>query len=146
MPCSTAGVSAAAPTALKPLDGSCATVVEVEHRQRPVHTGEQAEFGSVAEDRPHAEAGEPRRCRLRPLLRVGATDRPGQDRHALSGQPGRVNRRDEVRGRFADQADRPELRLVEDAGGDALGAGVDLRPWATRPGVGVLVEDHQVVS
>ena len=146
MPCSTAGVSAAASTGVKPVDGSCSDGPEVEHGQRPVHTAEQAEFGAVAEDRAHAEAGEPGQRGLGPLLRVGAADRSGQDRHALAGQPGRVNGRDEVRGRLADQADRPGLRLVEDAGRDALGTGVDLRPRVPRPGVSVLVEDHQVVS
>jgi hypothetical protein len=57
-----------------------------------------------------------------------------------------VNGRDEVRGRLADQADRGRLRLLEDAGRDALGTGVHLRPRMPRPGVSVLVEDHQVVS
>ena len=53
---------------------------------------------------------------------------------------------DEVGGRFADQTDRAGFRLVEDPGGDAFGAGVNLRPGPPGPCVGLLVEDHQVVS
>jgi len=100
----------------------------------------------VTEDCAHAETGESRESRPRPLLRVGTADRPRQDRHALPGQPDTLDGRDEVRGRLADQADRTELRLVEDARGDALGARVDLRPGVPRPLIGFLVEDHQIVG
>ena len=100
----------------------------------------------MAEHRAHAEAGESRQRRLRPLLRVGAADRAGQDRHALPGQPDTLDGRDEVRGRLADQADRAELRLVEDARGDALGAGVHLLPRVPLPVVGFPVEDDEVVG
>ena len=92
------------------------------------------------------QSGEPGQRRLRPLLRVGAANRAGQNRQAPAGQPGGVDGRNEVSGRLADQADGTSLWLVEDPRGDAFSAGVNLGPGSPRPRVGCLIEDHQVVS
>jgi hypothetical protein len=119
---------------------------EVEYRRLPAGSLQQVEFGAVAEDRAHAKAGEPGQRCLRPILQVGAADWTGQDRHALAGQPNAVDGGHEIRGRLADQPDRAELRLVVDALGEALGAGVDQRPRVPGPGFGFPVEDHQIVS
>lgn len=71
-----------------------------------IDRSQAGKVGTLAQYGAHPNPEETGQRRVRPSLVIGATYRPGQDRHGSAGKPGTLDRGDQLDRRFADQTHR----------------------------------------